>query len=270
MNTVPRDVKVHIDVSVSLSTRSYLNTACINLFHKLQRHVVDESDGTINCIGLYPAPPLPVPHICLNLYKDKTSSQDLLSRLDSHLHNPYLSRQIVEKMAEQAARNNGFLLEPYLMAVNVVLVQDVFHKIPVSCLPGKEETLKKETTCAICLEDLWTNKQLKLPHCSHQFHFRCISKWLQSRNSCPLCREIVFVKSDFEWSASYVFFKMYCNWNYFRFLVFLSFFGNITQWELDTRDYMLPNKLKALVNKRLLITWIPRNICFLINKCFII
>ena len=198
MKTVPRDVKVHIDVSVSLSTRSYLNTACINLFHKLQRHVVDESDGTINCIGLYPAPPLPVPHICLNLYKDKTSSQDLLSRLDSHLHNPYLSRQIVEKMAEQAARNNGLLLEPYLMAVNVVLVQDVFHKSPVSCLPGKEETLKKETTCAICLEDLWTNKQLKLPHCSHQFHFRCISKWLQSRNSCPLCREIVFVKSDFE------------------------------------------------------------------------
>ncbi|CAN6841731.1 hypothetical protein Bca4012_033214 [Brassica carinata] len=198
MNTVPRDVKVHIDVSVSLSTRSYINTASINLFHKLQRHVVDESDGTVNCIGLYPAPPLPVPHICLNLFKDKTSSKDLLSRLDSHLHNPYLSLQIVEKMAEQAAQNNGFLLEPYLMAVNVVLVQDVFHKIPVSCLPGKEETLKKETKCVICLEDMRTNKQLKLPHCLHQFHFRCISKWLQSRNSCPLCREIVFVKSDFE------------------------------------------------------------------------
>ncbi|KAJ0260272.1 C3HC4-type RING finger protein [Hirschfeldia incana] len=197
METVTRDIKVHIDVNVLLNTTGYLNTACINLFHKLQRHVVDESDGTINCIGLYPAPPLPVPYICMNLFRDKTSSQDLFSRLDSHLHNPYLSLLIVERMAEQAAQNNGFQLKPYLMTVNVVLVQDMFHKIPVSCFPGKE-TLKKETTCAICLEDLWTNKQLKLPHCSHQFHFRCISKWLQSRNSCPLCREIVFENSDFE------------------------------------------------------------------------
>lgn len=46
--------------------------------------------------------------------------------------------------------------------------------------------------CSICLEDS-SALIYRLP-CSHQFHRRCLSRWLgsdvgKSNRNCPLCRE---------------------------------------------------------------------------------
>ncbi|KAF8032137.1 hypothetical protein BT93_D1149 [Corymbia citriodora subsp. variegata] len=42
--------------------------------------------------------------------------------------------------------------------------------------------------CSICLEEFHrTEKVTELP-CSHVFHRRCIIRWLEDKNSCPLCR----------------------------------------------------------------------------------
>lgn len=45
--------------------------------------------------------------------------------------------------------------------------------------------------CSICLEQYETN--LLIPNvcrlgCSHHFHTNCISQWLVSHHTCPLCR----------------------------------------------------------------------------------
>ena len=40
--------------------------------------------------------------------------------------------------------------------------------------------------CIICRELLGGNKQAIW--CNHEFHSQCISQWLQTHNSCPICR----------------------------------------------------------------------------------
>ncbi|CAO2046356.1 unnamed protein product [Urochloa humidicola] len=43
--------------------------------------------------------------------------------------------------------------------------------------------------CAICLQDFRADDTLRaMPHCSHAFHHRCISKWIRRKAACPLCR----------------------------------------------------------------------------------
>ncbi|KAI3781463.1 hypothetical protein L2E82_11478 [Cichorium intybus] len=45
------------------------------------------------------------------------------------------------------------------------------------------------TECTICLEDFVDGQNVRvLPHCSHEFHVRCIDKWFESHSSCPNCR----------------------------------------------------------------------------------
>ena len=58
---------------------------------------------------------------------------------------------------------------------NTLLVKD---------LQPEEEN--EETVCAICLERQ-SDKAAFLPNCRHFFHQTCIERWLQQKNTCPLC-----------------------------------------------------------------------------------
>ena len=49
-------------------------------------------------------------------------------------------------------------------------------------LKGSEETLE----CPICLE---TEGLLAPSKCGHNFHTECLVKWLETKDSCPCCRE---------------------------------------------------------------------------------
>lgn len=42
--------------------------------------------------------------------------------------------------------------------------------------------------CTICLEDYEGDDNImKIKKCTHNYHFKCISKWLIIKNTCPLC-----------------------------------------------------------------------------------
>ena len=41
--------------------------------------------------------------------------------------------------------------------------------------------------CTICLFN-YTEKTKKITECSHTFHTECLDRWLETNNSCPLCR----------------------------------------------------------------------------------
>ena len=44
--------------------------------------------------------------------------------------------------------------------------------------------------CTICLLQ-YTEETKKTTECNHTFHDECIGRWLQTNNSCPLCRTVL-------------------------------------------------------------------------------
>ncbi|EAN33935.1 Ring finger domain protein [Theileria parva strain Muguga] len=45
----------------------------------------------------------------------------------------------------------------------------------------------KSTCCGICLDDFAAEDMLRVLHCSHGFHTKCIDLWLSRSVVCPLC-----------------------------------------------------------------------------------
>ncbi len=47
---------------------------------------------------------------------------------------------------------------------------------------------RKEDTCAICKQTFKGTDIIKEFCCKHIFHKKCLLKWLQTSNFCPLCK----------------------------------------------------------------------------------
>ena len=56
---------------------------------------------------------------------------------------------------------------------------------------GFNNARTEEKSCAICLDDLSNKRQLTKLDCGHDFHSKCILKWLQRSDRCPLCKTSV-------------------------------------------------------------------------------
>ncbi|XP_076885666.1 NEP1-interacting protein-like 1 [Bidens hawaiensis] len=51
------------------------------------------------------------------------------------------------------------------------------------------DTSGNKTCCSVCLQDFEIGNLAGIfPKCGHKFHPGCISQWLLTNNSCPLCR----------------------------------------------------------------------------------
>ncbi|KAL4022172.1 hypothetical protein IC575_015897 [Cucumis melo] len=48
--------------------------------------------------------------------------------------------------------------------------------------------LGKDVQCAICKEDFAVDEKIQELPCKHAFHQDCLKPWLESNNSCPICR----------------------------------------------------------------------------------
>ncbi|XP_062422706.1 RING finger protein 122-like isoform X2 [Pungitius pungitius] len=53
---------------------------------------------------------------------------------------------------------------------------------------GKKLSLIGQT-CAVCLEEFGSRDELGVCPCSHSFHKKCLLKWLEIRNVCPMCNK---------------------------------------------------------------------------------
>jgi E3 ubiquitin-protein ligase RNF38/44 len=51
----------------------------------------------------------------------------------------------------------------------------------------------KETNakCVVCISEYTNREKLRRLPCSHDFHAKCIDKWLKSNKTCPVCRDEV-------------------------------------------------------------------------------
>lgn len=49
----------------------------------------------------------------------------------------------------------------------------------------------RDDDCAICLTSM-RDRKVKYLRCTHVFHHRCVTRWLQSHaSSCPTCRRAI-------------------------------------------------------------------------------
>jgi len=53
----------------------------------------------------------------------------------------------------------------------------------------KEKHNFTNKTCCICKEEYKKLKRVTVLNCNHDFHERCISKWIKNKPTCPLCRK---------------------------------------------------------------------------------
>ena len=42
--------------------------------------------------------------------------------------------------------------------------------------------------CSICYENMRSFQIIRELNCGHKFHQKCVDKWLETRDNCPLCR----------------------------------------------------------------------------------
>lgn len=67
------------------------------------------------------------------------------------------------------------------------------------------KTLKQEDTCAICCSNFLDDEYplvVKLPNCGHMFDFECVAMWLSKNTTCPMCRDNVTDKKEFQVDTS--------------------------------------------------------------------
>jgi Ring finger domain len=47
-------------------------------------------------------------------------------------------------------------------------------------------------SCSVCLETINDVDIHRTDACQHTFHKPCLDKWLESHNTCPECRIVIF------------------------------------------------------------------------------
>ncbi|XP_066277252.1 E3 ubiquitin-protein ligase RNF38-like [Branchiostoma lanceolatum] len=46
----------------------------------------------------------------------------------------------------------------------------------------------QQTLCVVCMCDFENRQLLRVLPCNHEFHAKCVDKWLKSNRTCPICR----------------------------------------------------------------------------------
>nr|XP_033782729.1 RING finger protein 44 isoform X2 [Geotrypetes seraphini]XP_033782730.1 RING finger protein 44 isoform X2 [Geotrypetes seraphini] len=65
-------------------------------------------------------------------------------------------------------------------------------KASIELLPSyrfnPESHHSEQTLCVVCFSDFETRQLLRVLPCNHEFHAKCVDKWLKANRTCPICR----------------------------------------------------------------------------------
>ncbi|CAH8353217.1 unnamed protein product [Eruca vesicaria subsp. sativa] len=120
---------------------------------------------------------------------------------DSFVSHRWLSNFLASDISEAAA-GLGFGREGFIATITVKITPSPSKVLASMVQLGKmsKEDLKGSKMgrepCSICLDNLGgSNPKHGVPTrmtCSHIFHDACLLVWLQRRNTCPLCRTVLY------------------------------------------------------------------------------
>lgn len=66
------------------------------------------------------------------------------------------------------------------------------RKIPIAVYGSSTGVNFEASECPICLGEFLDGEKVRvLPNCFHNFHVKCIDKWLVTHSSCPNCRNLL-------------------------------------------------------------------------------
>lgn len=80
----------------------------------------------------------------------------------------------------------------YLLALMSEEQGNPANRADIADLPTRkvkaDENLGEQKRCQICLEDFGDGDDVKTLPCLHIYHQKCIERWLNTDNSCPVCK----------------------------------------------------------------------------------
>ena len=53
-----------------------------------------------------------------------------------------------------------------------------------------------DNNCVICIDNIKAKQHQRILECKHTFHRKCIDKWFEIKDECPVCRFSYFTPSD--------------------------------------------------------------------------
>lgn len=63
-----------------------------------------------------------------------------------------------------------------------------------------ENSLKfseENKSCAICMVNYEVGEKYMILECLHRFHECCVKEWFKQKNTCPICKALVYQDDEF-------------------------------------------------------------------------
>ncbi|XP_069764554.1 uncharacterized protein [Narcine bancroftii] len=111
------------------------------------------------------------------------------------------SRQTTSMYLNEEA-NNGNDYEDLLVFEEIqgsAVAQKKLSSSQINRLPIKifdPKCAAEKTQCHICFNDYSSGEKLRILPCLHDYHSRCIDRWLKGHSTCPICRVDVNLESE--------------------------------------------------------------------------
>ena len=149
-----------------------------------RRSIPNPTTGTLRRSVLHPGRPMS---------DDFNELQRRLIPLGSHAMTPEMFMQAIMGLGSMDEDElHGATYEDLLNldreAVRVGVPQNVLESFPTFKYKkrrGEEE--EEQMQCAICLDELNDEDEVRRIPCMHVFHTNCIDRWLQDHKKCPVC-----------------------------------------------------------------------------------
>ncbi|XP_069100668.1 RING finger protein 44 isoform X1 [Pleurodeles waltl] len=122
------------------------------------------------------------PAISLDLDVDDVEMENYEVR--PSLHSPLTRSQWFRSSSRQALLN---LAERLGEAKPRGLTKSDIEQLP-SYRFNPESHQSEQTLCVVCFSDFETRQLLRVLPCNHEFHAKCVDKWLKANRTCPICR----------------------------------------------------------------------------------